>query len=113
MDAETMGTMLKMEGDVFAITIEEPSDPSTFIVPIVGRLNNCTWVEFSKNKEMKFCNGSAKVHFNIFNKMNSNLTYFDVSNNIGILHLNDYNDFENEINKQLEKKIEHMEATFE
>ena len=43
MDAETMGTMLKMEGDVFAITIEEPSDPSTFIVPIVGRLNNCTF----------------------------------------------------------------------
>ena len=43
----------------------------------------------------------------IFNKMNSNLAYFDVSHNIEILHLND----SNEINKQLEKKIEPMEPT--
>ena len=39
--------------------------------------------------------------------MNSNLAYFDVSHNIEILHLND----SNEINKQLEKKIEPMEPT--
>ena len=45
--------------------------------------------------------------------MNSNLAYFDVSYNIEILHLNDSNRFENEINKQLEKKIEPMEPTFE
>ena len=45
----------------------------------------------------------------IFNKMNSNLAYFDVSHNIEILHLND----SNEINKQLEKKIEPMEPTLE
>ena len=32
-----------------------------------------------------------------------------VSHNIEILHLNDSNEFENEINKQLEKKIEPME----
>ena len=45
--------------------------------------------------------------------MNSNLAYFDVSHNIEILHLNDSNRFENEIKKQLEKKIEPMEPTFE
>ena len=41
------------------------------------------------------------------------LAYFDVSHNIEILHLNDSNEFENEINKQLKKKIEHVESTFE
>ena len=45
--------------------------------------------------------------------MNYDLAYFDVSHNIEILHLNDSNKFENEINKQLEKKIEPMEPTFE
>ena len=52
----------------------------------------------------KFWNASSNVFFNIFIKMNSNLTYFDVSYNIEILHLNDSNEFENEINKQLEIK---------
>ena len=37
--------------------------------------------------------------------MNSNLAYFDVSHNIEILHLNDSNEFETEINKQLERKL--------
>ena len=41
-DVEVMETMLKMEGGVFAITNEEPSDPSSFIVPTVGQLNNWT-----------------------------------------------------------------------
>ena len=45
--------------------------------------------------------------------MNSDLAYFDVFHNIEILHLNDSNEFENKINKQLEKKIEPMERTFE
>ena len=36
-----------------------------------------------------------------------------MSHNIEILHLNDSNVFENEINKQLEKEIEPMEPTFE
>ena len=45
--------------------------------------------------------------------MNSDLAYFDVSHNIEILHLNDSNEFENEINKQLEKKIKPMESTLE
>ena len=45
--------------------------------------------------------------------MNSDLAYFNVSRNIEILHLNDSNEFENEINKQLEKKIEPVEPTFE
>ena len=58
-------------------------------------------------------NASSNVLFNVFNKMNSDLAYFDVSYNIEILHLNDFNEFENEINKQLEKKIELVEPTFE
>lgn len=33
MDAEVTGAILKVEGDMFAITFEEPSDPSTFIMP--------------------------------------------------------------------------------
>ena len=41
------------------------------------------------------------------------LAYFDVSHNIEILPLNDSNEFENEINNQLEKKVEPMEPTFE
>ena len=45
--------------------------------------------------------------------MNSDLAYFDVSHNIEILPLNDLNEFENEINKQLEKKIEPMEPILE
>ena len=49
----------------------------------------------------------------IFNKMNSYLAYFDVSYNIAILHLNDSIEFENEINKQLEKKIEPVELNLE
>ena len=61
----------------------------------------------------KFFNASSNILFNVFNKMNSNLAYFYVSHNIEILHLNDSNEFENEINKKLEKKIELMEPTFE
>ena len=45
--------------------------------------------------------------------MNSDLTYFDVSYNIEIMHLNDSNEFKNDINKQLVKKIEPMGLTFE
>ena len=60
----------------------------------------------------KFCNANSSVRFNIFNKMNFDLAYFDVSYNIEI-HLNDSNEFENEINKQLEMKFEPVEPTFE
>ena len=35
-----MKTMMKTSGDVFAITNEEPSDPSKFIMPSVGPINN-------------------------------------------------------------------------
>ena len=113
MDAEAMKTMMKTCGDVFAITNEEPSDPSKFIRLIMGPINNWTWVGFSENMGKKFCNASSNVLFNIFNKMNSDLAYFDVSYNIEILHLNDSNEFENEINKQLERNIEPMEPIFE
>ena len=58
----------------------------------------------------KFCSVSSNV---LFNKMNSDLAYFDVSHNIGILHFNDSNEFENEINKQLENKIKPMELAIE
>ena len=42
MDVETMRDMLKEEGDVLTITIEELRDPSAFIMPSVGQLNNWT-----------------------------------------------------------------------
>ena len=42
----------------------------------------------------EFCNASSNILFNIFDKMNSDLAYFDVSYNIEILHLNDLNEFE-------------------
>ena len=84
-----------------------------FIMPAVGQLNNWNWVGFFENVGKKVCNASPSVLFNIFNKMNSDLAYFDVSLNIEILHLNDSNEFESEINEQLEKKIEPMEPTFE
>ena len=82
-------------------------------MPTMGPISNWTWFGFSENMGKKFCNASSNVLFNIFNKMNSNLAYFDVSHNIEILNLNDSNEFENEINKQLEKKIEPMEPTLE
>ena len=40
MDVEAIKTKIKTSGDVFAITNEEPSDTSKFIVPIVGPINN-------------------------------------------------------------------------
>ena len=98
---------------MFAITNEGPSDPFKFNMPTVGPINNWTQVGFSKNMEKEFCNASSNVLFNIFNQMNFDLAYFDVSHNIEILHLNDSNEFENEINKQLENKIEPMEPTLE
>ena len=113
MDVEAIETMLKMEGDMFTITNEEPSNVSTLIMPAVAQLNNWTWVGFSENVGNKVCNASPNVLFNIFNKMNSDLAYFNQSHNIEILHLNDSNEFENDINKQWEKKIEPMELTFE
>ena len=54
MDTKAMKTMLTMERDVFTIAIKEPNDPSTFIVPTVGQLNNWTCVGFSKSGEHKF-----------------------------------------------------------
>ena len=79
----------------------------------MGPINNWNWVGFFENMGKIFCNTSSNVLFNISNKMKSNLAYFDVSYNIEILHLNDLNEFENEINKQLEKKTEPMERTLE
>ena len=105
MDVEAMKTKIKLSGDVFVITNEDPSNPSKFIMPIMGPINNWTWIGFSKNMGKKFCNASFNVLFNIFNKMNFDLAYFDMSHNIEILHLN----YSNEINKQLENKIELME----
>ena len=40
MDAEAIETMLNVEGDVLAITMEEPSDPFAIIVLTVGHPNN-------------------------------------------------------------------------
>ena len=113
MDSKAMKTMIKTSRDVLTITNEEPSEPSKFIMPTMRSINIWTWVGFSKNMRKEFCNASSNILFNIFNKMNSDLAYFHVSYNIEILHLNDSNEFENEINKQLEKKIEPMEPTLE
>ena len=55
MDAEAMKTMIKMCEDVFVIIDEEPSDPSKLIMPIIGPINNWTWVVLSKNTGKKFC----------------------------------------------------------
>jgi len=44
MDVEAMKTMMKMSEDMFTITDEEPSDPSKLIMPIIGPINNWTWV---------------------------------------------------------------------
>ena len=82
-------------------------------MPTMGPINNWTWVGISENMGKKFCNASSNVFFNIFNKKNFDLAYFDVSHNIEILYLNDSNKFENEINKQLENKIEPMKLTHE
>ena len=105
MDDEAIETMLKMEGDMFVITItiKEPNDPSTFIV--VGQLNNWTSVRFSKSGEKKFCNASPDVLFNIFNKMNSDLAYFDVSHNIEILHLNDSMNLKMKLKNSWKRKL--------
>ena len=58
-------------------------------------------------------NASSNVLFNIFNKINSDLAYFNVSHNIEILHLNDSNEFEMKIIKKLEKKTKPMEPILE
>lgn len=41
-DVEAMEAMIKVEANILAITIKEPSDPSTFIVPIDGPLSD--WI---------------------------------------------------------------------
>ena len=105
--------MLKMKGDMLSITTKEPIDPSAFIMPIDGQLSNWTLVGFSNSMGKISCNASCNVLSDIFNNMNSDLSYFDVSHNIEILHLNDSNEFENENNKQLKKKFEPMEPIFE
>ena len=53
-DAKAMKAMMKTSGNIFSITNEEPSDPSKFIMPIVGPINNWTWVGFSKNMGKEF-----------------------------------------------------------
>ena len=73
MDAEAMKTMMKTSGEVFVIINEESSDPSKFIMSIVGPINNWTWVGFSENMGKEFCNTCSNVLFNIFNKMNFDL----------------------------------------
>ena len=98
MDAEAMEAMLKVEGDVLAITCEKPSDPSIFIMSSNGHFSIWNWVSFSKVIGKMSCNTSLDVLFNIFNTINSDLAYFDVSHNIEILYLNGFNEFENEIN---------------
>jgi len=72
---------------------------------LMGNLAIGFGLGFLRTWERKFCNVSSDIFFNIFNKMNSYMAYFDVSHNIEIIHLNDSNEFKNEINKQLERKL--------
>ena len=65
MDAEAIKTMMKMSGDMFTITDEEPSDPSKFIMPIIGPINNWTWVGFSENMGKSFVM-QIPMYFSIF-----------------------------------------------
>ena len=90
---------------MLAITIEEPSDPSTFIMPTSGQLSNWTRVVFYNSMGKVSCSASSNVLFNNFNEMNSYLAYFDVSHNIEILHLNDSKEFENEINNNWKRNL--------
>ena len=53
-DAEAMKTMMKTSGDMLAITNEEPSDPSKFIMSTIGLTHNWTWVGISKNTGKNF-----------------------------------------------------------
>ena len=76
-----------------------------FIMPTNGQISNWTWVGFSNSMRKMSCNASSNVLFNIFNKMNFDLAYFDVSYNIEILHLNDSNEFQNEINNNWKWKL--------
>ena len=86
MDAEAMKTMMKTSRDLFAITnlksqVILPNSSCLLLGPLIIGLG----------LGKKFCNTSSNVRFNIFNKMNFDLAYFDVSYNIEILHLNDSN----------------------
>jgi len=56
MDAELMETMLKEEGDMLTIIVEELSNPFTFITPADGQLSNLDLGQvFQKKKwEMNF-----------------------------------------------------------
>ena len=65
MDTEAMKTMMKISGGVFAITNEEPSDPSKFIMPIMGPINNLTWVGFFENMRKSFVM-QVPIYFSIF-----------------------------------------------
>ena len=64
-DAKAMKTMTKTSGDVFAITNEELSDPSKFIMPIMGPINNWTCVGISKNRGESFVI-HVPMYFSIF-----------------------------------------------
>ena len=65
MDVEAMKSMVKTSGDVLAITNEKPSDPSKFIMPIVGPINNWTWVGFLKTWGKSFVM-QVPMYFSIF-----------------------------------------------
>ena len=81
MDAKAMKTMMKMSGDMFAITNEEASDPFKFTMPIVRPLIIGLGLGFLKTWGKSFVI-SSNVLFNTFNNMNSDLANFDVSHNI-------------------------------
>ena len=84
---------------------KKPSDPSTFIMSTDGHLSIWTWVDFSQVIGKMSCNTSFDVLFNIFNKMKFDFAYFDVSHNIEILHLNDYNKLKMKLINNWKRKL--------
>lgn len=79
-------------------------------MPRNGHSSVWTWIESTLINKNVTCNMNFNVVFNIFNKtMNFDLVYSSVSNENEILCINDSFELENEINKELERKIKPME----
>ena len=62
MDVEAMEAMIKVEEDVLAITIDEPSDLSTFIMPTNGHISSEKGFRSNFLINKKRINFKEKVH---------------------------------------------------
>ena len=62
MDVEAMEAMIKVEEDVLAITIDEPNDLSTFIMPTNGHISSEKSFRSNFLINKKRINFKEKVH---------------------------------------------------